>query len=110
MLGSLLAVVAMVGLVAVGTRTAKADQRDFTFINNSSYIITHLYVAPSSSNDWGEDILGTSVLGPGESVFVYFMRFDGNTCYYDIRVTDESGEDHEEYQFDLCSLDTITFG
>jgi hypothetical protein len=110
MLGSLLAVVAMVGLVAVGTRTVRADPRDFTLINNSESIITHLYVQPSGPDEeWGDDILGVSVLEPGQEVLVYFERFTEGNCLYDLKVTLEDSSEYELLDQDLCETFTISF-
>jgi hypothetical protein len=108
--GAAIALVALVGAVTLGSSKVRADPRDFTLINGSDgVVITHVYVAPSSSNDWGDDILGQDVLNPGESVLIYFQRFDGATCFYDIRVTGKNDEQGELYQVDLCSTDTVTF-
>lgn len=104
-----LALVPALAIAFASPRHANADPRDFTFYNSSGLTITQLFVAPSSSNDWGTDILGAGVLPPGQSINVVFQRFDGTTCFYDVRVVDETGATHEEYQFDLCSTTDITF-
>jgi hypothetical protein len=102
-------VVAMVALTAHPTRVS-ADERDFTLINGSASVtITHVYVTPTEAQDWGDDILGRDVLLPGESVFIYFTRFDPGFCLYDIQVIGQGGEQGFLYKVDLCSTDTVTF-
>ncbi|MFN0073762.1 MAG: hypothetical protein ACKVVP_19960 [Chloroflexota bacterium] len=88
---------------------AYADQRDFTLINSTGQIITHVYVGPSNIVEWGEDILGRSILENGENVFIYFSRFDPSSCLYDVKVLTDSGAEGVLYQINLCEIDTVTF-
>jgi hypothetical protein len=105
-----LALVVALTVVAVGTRDARADPRDFTLINGTDGIIKHVYVQPSSpDDDWGDDVLGVAVLAPGESVFIYFRRFTPGNCSYDIKVVLDDGREGELLAVDLCSTDTVTF-
>ena len=86
-----------------------ADQRDFTLINGSSAVLTHLYVSPSASEQWGEDILGQAVVNPTESVFVYFSNFTADGCGYDILASFSDGGQGKMLAADLCASDSITF-
>jgi hypothetical protein len=88
---------------------AHADERDFTLVNNSSAVLTHLYVSPSAADSWGDDVLGKDVMGPGESVLVYFRGFDGGSCAYDIRTLFADGGEGKMTGVDLCATDTVTF-
>ena len=102
-------IVALLGL-GLGVRHAAADQRDFKLINGTNDVtITELYVAASSSDDWEEDVLGSDVLLPGESVNVHFGRFNPSTCTYDIKVIGKDGSTGELDEVDLCSTSTVTF-
>jgi hypothetical protein len=105
------AIVAVVTLVALAAPETHADPRNFTLINDSSITISHVYVAASASNDWGDDILGRDVLLPGESVDILFSRFDGEAgvCLYDIMVMGKDGEEGYLYGVDLCNTLTVTF-
>jgi hypothetical protein len=106
----LLAVVPVVGLlVAAWAVPAFADPRDFNVANNSSIVLTHVYVSPSDVQQWGDDILGRDVLNPTESVSVSFGGFDGNSCLYDLKVVGQQGEQGLMYKVDLCSTTTVTF-
>ena len=57
-------------LVALFALPALADQRDFTVVNNSSLVLTHVYVTSSDTTAWGDDIMGRDVLNPSETVDV----------------------------------------
>jgi hypothetical protein len=107
-----LLLVAIVALLTAGTKHTFADERDFTLINGSASVtIVHVYVSPSSVDNWEEDVLGQDVLLPGDSVNIHFSKFDGaaGQCSYDIRVDGNSGEQGFLWNADLCSTDTVTF-
>jgi hypothetical protein len=88
---------------------AHADERDFTLVNNSSASLTRLYVSPSAADTWGDDILGRGVMGPGESVLVYFTNFSDGSCGYDIQASFQDGGEGKLIGVDLCATDTVTF-
>lgn len=105
-----LALVAVLSFMAMTAhRTLAADVRDFTLINSSSYTIVHLYVSPSDVDSWQEDVLGTDVLNPGDSVNVHFTSNDGSdTCVYDLRYDTDDGTPNYKYKVNLCSTSTVT--
>lgn len=108
--GVLVGLLAVLAMVTLGSTTARADPRDFTLINGSpDETLTEVYVGPSNQLDWGDDILGVDVLGPGESVFIYFARFTDGDCLYDIKVLYADGHEGYMYQVNLCESDTVTF-
>jgi hypothetical protein len=86
-----------------------ADQRDFTLVNSSSVVLTHLYVSPTAVDDWGDDILGVLVTGPGEQVQISFSRFVPGGCGYDILVISQEGAQGKLLGVDLCATETVTF-
>jgi hypothetical protein len=101
-------VAAATALLLVGANVggALADPRDFTLENDSLSYVTELYVSPSSSNHWGEDILGVDVLAPGRSVDISFDPTIGHTCIYDILVVTEDGSQTRKNRENLCTIDT----
>ncbi|HLZ30455.1 MAG TPA: hypothetical protein VKV73_24310 [Chloroflexota bacterium] len=102
----LLATTVGLGLVIVLAQAVLADPRDFTFENDSLSYITHLYVSPSSSTEWGDDVLGVDVLPPGESVDVTFDASVGRTCIYDLLVVTEDGSRTRKNRENLCTTTT----
>ena len=88
--------------------TAMAGMQDFTFGNQGGLTIVNLYVSPSSSPDWGGDVLGSNVLGPGQSTDVWF---DGSSdeCYWDIMVVLENGVQDYISSVDLCSVSYVSY-
>src|SRR5579864_3186279 len=79
--------------LAIGTHSAAADQRDFRLHNASRVTILHLYVSPSDTDNWEEDVLGGDVLVPGDYTDISFGRTaDMGECVFDIRVDAVDGE------------------
>jgi hypothetical protein len=103
-----LAPIAVVAALAI-PGVASADARDFQFVNSSGTTINELYVAPSASSDWADDILGTGVLESGFLANITFARYNPGVCKYDIKVVDGAGASLEAYEFDLCSTSKVEF-
>ena len=97
----------LVLLFATATSVA-ADERDFTLHNDSSLDIDYVYVSPSASNFWGDDILGEDVLPSGEQVDITFDD-PRTTCVWDIKAVAHDGSEGYIYNVDLCSVSDVYF-
>ncbi|MSP49416.1 MAG: argininosuccinate lyase [Alphaproteobacteria bacterium] len=98
------------GLVAFGLgQIAHAQgKQDFTLMNATGYVISHVYVSPSKENDWGDDILGKSSMDDDEVVPIVFSRKE-RTCDWDLKVTYEDDNSSVIWRgFDLCKVTKIT--
>jgi hypothetical protein len=85
---------------------ARADDRDFDLINNSTSPITAVYVSPEHDDVWGANIL-TENINPGESRSILFQGEFG-TCVYDVRVEFLDASNGELRDLDLCATNNIT--
>lgn len=89
------ALVAVPIILSGGTYNAQAQDADdveFKLINSTDRVLTHFYVSPTSSDDWGPDILLEGVIMPGKETTVIIQ--DGlDTCSYDLMATFGPGED-----------------
>ena len=103
----LLAGFAMLALAPAAALAQQAKQ-DFTLINRTGYEISHVHVAPTKSDEWGDDVLGQDTLGYGDSVQIQFSRRE-RICRWDLRVT-YSVDDTSAFwrSIDLCSVERIT--
>jgi hypothetical protein len=101
----LLAVIAL----PLATHKTFADPRDFKLVNNTSQTISELYVSPSTTDDWEDDLLQGDSIRSGSSFNVTFGRFNPNTCIYDILVVTIFGDSGELDGVDLCNTNTVTF-
>ena len=57
-----LAVAALGACATIAASPALAAEQDFSLVNATGYEISELYVAPSQTSDWQEDVLGQDVL------------------------------------------------
>ena len=64
--------------------SAQAEPVTFTLTNSTNRPLEEFYASPPSENNWEEDILGVSVLQPGESTTITIN--DGRSdCLYDLK-------------------------
>ncbi|MGD1037122.1 MAG: hypothetical protein ABR878_07980, partial [Roseiarcus sp.] len=67
-----------------------------------------VYVSPSKSSDWEEDILGGGVLEDGAAGDVHFHR-SAKTCHWDLKVVYTVDSSSAVWtDIDLCSVEKIT--
>jgi hypothetical protein len=101
----------LVGVLSLWFATATsafADERDFTLHNDSSVDIYYVYVSPSTSDFWGDDVLDEDVLPSGDQVDVTFD--DPRTaCVWDIKAVANDGSAGYIYKVDLCSVSDVHF-
>lgn len=50
-----------------GIQPSGGETVTLTVFNESSEAICFVYISPSESDDWGDDVLGDDVIEPGES-------------------------------------------
>ena len=86
--------------------TAQAQNR-FWLVNDTGRVIERAFVSSSRISDWGPDILGVSVLPPGQRVWVVPNFGD---CVLDIRVTYQGGGEDARMQVNACGLSQVVFG
>lgn len=82
-------------------------RQNFSLQNRTGYQINELYVGPSSSPNWGRDILGENVLANGQRFDVRFPQ-RAAACMWDIKVVYEDGDESEFMQVNLCRVSTVT--
>lgn len=86
---------------------AAQGRQDFTLVNSTGYDIAEVYVAPSASNNWEEDVMGRDILSAGDSVDIGFPSRE-KVCIYDLKVVYTDAEEAEWDRFDLCTVSRIT--
>jgi len=99
-------VLALISMLVFSTNVVFAGAQDFTLVNKTGVTITKLYVAPSKSNDWEENILAKDVLLDGET---FDIAFSGQkSTFWDIRVEDNKGNYSEWEHFNLKEVSKVT--
>ena len=87
---------------------AAAAPIEYTLINNSSQSLHFFYTAPSSTAEWGDDLLGeTGTLESGQSGTVTIAN-ESDECLYDLRFETGEGATVEALEVDICQLATYT--
>jgi hypothetical protein len=92
--------------------SASAQSRDrydrrMVVINDSRYVIREFYATNTGVNVWGRDLLGSSVIRPGQR---YIFNFDDGTgyCMFDFRAVLENGRPVERYRVNVCQYSSWT--
>ncbi|TDU00659.1 MULTISPECIES: hypothetical protein [Azorhizobium] len=103
------AVLALFTVLAVSGPLAAAEARqNFTLVNKTGYDIEKVFVSPSKSDDWEEDVLGKDTLDDGDSWEIKFHRAT-KTCKWDLKVVySDDNSSAIWYDIDLCSVSKIT--
>ncbi|WP_333826113.1 hypothetical protein [Pinisolibacter sp.] len=103
---------AALAFVAVFTSSsivaAQEARQDFELVNETGYDISHVFVSPTRSDDWEEDVLGKDVLSDGDEWEIRFSRA-AKTCKWDLKVV-YADDDSAAYwrAIDLCKVGRIT--
>ncbi|MBQ7717871.1 MAG: hypothetical protein IJT38_01035 [Clostridia bacterium] len=79
----------------------------FTIKNNIGGDIYEIRIAPSETDEYGEDILKNKILKSTESAEVSFLP-SSSTAYYDLRVLGESGNYYIWYNIQFGNFSEIT--
>lgn len=101
---TVMVLVSMTGSIGV----ASADIQDFYVRNNGKSYVWYIYVSPTYSDDWEEDVLGSDVLAPNSEISIEMNGY-GKHCGFDIKVEDENGYSREYFDIDLCSVLYVDF-
>jgi hypothetical protein len=102
-----LGILAVAGIALVAASAAPLGDQDFTLINKTGVEIHALHVAPHSSDEWGEDILGKDTLANGESLEITFGKHD-RAHHWDLRIEDEKGNSVTWENLDLMKIEEVT--
>jgi hypothetical protein len=92
----------------VGPTQAQEAKQDFRLVNKTGYEIKEVYVSPSKSSDWEEDILGEGVLEDSGARDVHFHR-SAKSCHWDLKVVYTVDSSSAVWgDIDLCTVEKIT--
>jgi hypothetical protein len=92
-----------------GFFAASAQNLPFVRItNNTGYDVYCIYISPSSSEDWGEDMLG-DILLDGDSINIQLGDTLSRVNIYDICLEGEYGDTYSKYNETLTNNAWIVF-
>lgn len=83
-------------------------KQDFILVNKTGYALSEVFVSPSRSDDWEEDILGRDIMLDGVEYEIYFNRAD-KSCLWDLKVTyHDDNSSAIWHDIDLCTVSRVT--
>jgi hypothetical protein len=94
----------------LGAATSFAEEElnlDFTLHNATGKVLKEVYVGPTSSDEWGSDVMGKDVVGDGESVHLSFHP-KATAKHWDLKIVFDDGKSTVWTDFDLTTIDDIT--
>lgn len=87
--------------------TAAAQDRRVRIINAGSVTVNSFFASNTKRTSWEEDILGNSVLAPGQSVMVNINDGSG-ACMFDFRAVLANGRKVESHGMNVCQISSWT--
>lgn len=86
--------------------TFASDRRNFILYNNTSQTLTGLYISPTNSKSWGDNIL-SKVVSSESSAKITFSN-TSNRCVYDVKVTYRD-RTYDRGRYNLCKITSLEF-
>lgn len=97
------------GLAFLSPSLAVAAPQDFDLTNSTGYDIKAVWIGPTSSQDWGDDVMGDEELVNGATQSIVFPHGRGATCKWDLKVQYSDDDTTAQWlNFDLCTISSIT--
>jgi hypothetical protein len=100
------AAICLLSLLCVANSFAEGKQ-DFTLHNATGKVIKEVYVGPTSSEEWGDDVMGKEVVGDGESAHITFHP-KATANNWDLKIVFDDDKWTVWTNFDLSTISDIT--
>lgn len=94
-------------LLVLGASFSTASEQDFILINDTGVDIHALFVTPTKSDDWGDNILGKDMLADGGTATIHFAP-QVESCVWDFAVSDPDDTAVAWSGIDLCKAEKVT--
>jgi hypothetical protein len=93
--------------MVLASSTAWAQRAlSFTVDNQTGHTLIGLYGGPSSSDEWGGNVLSQQIVS-GDTLVVRIA--DARTCVWDFRYEFSDKDSYEEYEINICDIDGESF-
>jgi hypothetical protein len=96
------------GAVAMIAVSAQASDRHVTIVNETNSTMMRFYASNAGKTSWEEDILGSRVLKPGQSVRINVDDGSG-ACVYDFRADFNDGDKLTRNGINVCEIGTYRY-
>ena len=79
-----------------------------TVVNSTAHTMLRLFASPSTGRAVDEDVLGDTVLKPGQSAQLAISG-GGDACTYDLKGSFDDGTTKVRAKVDVCAVQTYRF-
>ena len=86
---------------------ALAGEQDFVLVNKTGVEIHNLHIAPHSSDEWGDDILGKDTLDNDDTLQIKFHRTE-KAAKWDLKIADSKGNSLTWENLSLLEISKVT--
>lgn len=94
-------------LLSAAASPAIASDEVLHIKNRTGYTISEIYIAPTTTDNWEEDVMTDDVLETNTAVNIDFSRSE-DTCKWDLKAVYEDKTSAVLRNIDLCKISTIT--
>jgi hypothetical protein len=94
-------------LMVASVSPAFAAEETLKVNNRTGYTINEIYIAPASSDNWEEDVMGDDALVTDTSVDIDFSKSE-DTCKWDLKAVYDDKTTAVWRNVDLCKISTIS--
>ncbi|AYF34300.1 hypothetical protein ACSTAY_13340 [Vreelandella alkaliphila] len=92
-------------LILCSSSLAMAADYYIDITNRTGYILYYMYISPTDSKSWEEDVLGNDVLMDGDTQRVAITGYD--SPIFDIRLVDEDDDSYTFWKVDVSTRDLV---
>ncbi|MDD4364890.1 MAG: hypothetical protein PHF19_04030 [Synergistales bacterium] len=82
----------LIGLLLSVASPLYAGAQDFVVVNRTGVTIYGLYVSPSDTESWEENLIEDTSIPDGGSLEISFSGYDSSEAHWDVMVTDENDD------------------
>jgi hypothetical protein len=76
----------------------------YDVVNNTGVTLVDVFVTPAETNNWGNDILPNNLFEAGSTIKVTIPPDYGETCMFDMKITDAAGGHITFTNIDICKV------
>lgn len=76
----------------------------YDVVNNTGVTLVDVFVTPAETDHWGNDILPNNLFEAGSTIKVTIPPDYGETCMFDMKITDAAGGHITFTNIDACKL------
>ena len=103
----LLVAFSVLAMIVTATAMARSGKQDFVLHNETGVEIHELYLSPTTTDVWEEDVLGVDTLPAGEKVKITFEDRE-HRAKWDLKVVDSKGNSIEWESLNLIEISDVT--